>query len=156
MNDSAEIDRIEGNCLKIDDAVRLLWDWRKYRNQVFWSSMYRLGAASVVLTIIPYLLPDLIGKLGFAVFVFPIMAALLSVFASYLMIVQYMLYKLVDRKYRSLLGNYNPGDISETPINRPFRISIGKILVGVFLCFAFIGQFFNGLVLSWLVRGALP
>lgn len=156
MNSYTEKINDERDFLTKDEAMSLLWEWRKYRNEVFWSSMYRLGAASVLLTIAPYLLPNLIGKLGFAVLVFPILAALLSIFASYLMIVLYMLYKLVDRKYRSLLGEYNPGDIPERPINRPFRISIGKILVGVFLCFAFIGQFFNGLVLSWLVRGVLP
>lgn len=156
MNDLSETNSGDRNFLKIDEAVRVLWKWRKYRNQAFWNSMYRLGAASVTLTLIPYLLPDLIGKLGLAVLVFPLMAALLSVLASYLMIVQYMLYKLVDRKYRSLLGRYDSGDIPETLLNRPFRISIGKILVGVFLCFAFVGQFFNGLVLSWLVRRALP
>lgn len=156
MNNIAEMDGDQSNYLNLEEAASLLWEWRKYRNQAFWNSVYRLGAATVVLTIIPYLLPDLISKLGSAIFVFPVMAFLLSVFAAYLLIVQYMLYKLVDRKYRSLLGIYNPGDIPNTPITRVFRISIGKILAGLFLFFAVIGQFLNGLILYWLVSGTLP
>lgn len=156
MDISLENVMAESNSLSIDEAVKSLWEWRKYRNQVFWSSMYRCGAVALILTLVPYLLPDLITKLGLAVFVFPILASFVCVFASYLMIVQYMLYKLVDRKYRVLLGSYNPGDIPDKPINRLFRISIGKILVGVFLCFGIIGQLLSGLVLLSLVRGTLP
>jgi hypothetical protein len=141
--------------LALDQAVELIWEWRRYRNEVFWSSMYRWGAAVLALTILPYLLPDIIAKLGPAVFVFPALASFLAVFAAYVMIVQYMLYKLADRKYRSLLGPYNPGDIPDKPANRLFRISIGKVLAGVFLLFAIVGEGANALVLASLLR-ALP
>jgi len=156
MNYPLENVGMERDFLVIDDAVKLLWEWRKYRNQVFWNSVYRWGAAAVMLTLIPYLLPHLIGKLGFAIFVFPVMACLLSAFASYLVMVQYMLYKQVDRKYRSLLGKYTPADIpNNKPINRIFRMSIGKVFGVAFLSFAVVIELLNSLVLFWLVRGAL-
>jgi hypothetical protein len=84
------------------------------------------------------------------------MAFLLSAFAAYLMAAEYKLYKQVDRKYRSLLGKYDPGDIPDNkPIHRVLRLSFGKILVTAFICFAVIIQFLNGLVLFHLVRSAL-
>jgi hypothetical protein len=156
MENLPVLDRDESDFLTTNKAMELLWQWRKYRNQVFWSSMYRLGAACMLLTVIPYIVPDMAGRLGIAILVFPILAAVLSVFASYLMVVQYMLYKLTDRKFRSLLGKFNPGDIADTSLNRPFRISIGKVLAGSFLLFGVLGQFLNGLVLAWLVQGARP
>lgn len=156
MNPELKMINEERDFLNLNEAVNFLWEWRKYRNQVFWTAVYRWGAAAVILTLAPYLLPDLIQKLGFAVFVFPIMASLLSIFAAYLVAVQYMLYKQADRKYRSLLGKYTPEDIPNKPINRVFRISIGKVLSAVFLCLAIIVEFANGLVLLWLVRNSLP
>lgn len=156
MNNPSEMNRIERDFLTIGEGVNLLWQLRRYRNEAFWRSSYRYGAASVALTLTPYLLPDLISKLGVAIFVFPVMASLLSVFGAYLMIVQYMLYKQSDRKYRSFLGKYNPEDIPNKPINRIFRIAIGKIVVGTFLCFAIIGQLLNGLVLNSLLLSFLP
>jgi hypothetical protein len=151
MESSLEMLINDEDFLTTDRAIQMLWKWRKYRNEAFWSSMYRLGTASIALSMLPYLLPDLSGKLGSAVLVFPSMAALLSLVGAYLMIVQYMLYKLVDRKYRAVLGKYNPGDIPETGLNRPFRISIGKILAGLFIFFAIIGQLINGMILMGLV-----
>jgi hypothetical protein len=155
MNTSLTDVRSEPAGLALDQAVELIWEWRKYRNEVFWGSVYRWGAVVLALTVLPYLLPDIIAKLGLAVLVFPVLACLLAVFAAYVLIVQYMLYKLADRKYRSLLGSYNPGDIPDKPINRLFRISIGKVLAGVFLLFAIVGQGANALVLTSVLR-ALP
>lgn len=142
----------EPDCLTLHQAAGLVWEWRKYRNEVFWKSTYGYGAAAMVLTVLPYLLPQIIEKLGLAVLIFPVLAGFVAVFAAYLMIVQYMLYKLADRKFRSLLGQYNTGDIPNIPVNRLFRISIGKVLAGVFLCFGIIGQLGNGIVLASLVR----
>ncbi len=156
MITSLDKTNVETESLTMDQAITALWEWRIYRNQVFWSSVYRWGAVILGLTIAPYLLPDLEAKLGLAVLVFPILAGALAIFASYLLIVLYMLYKLADRKYRALLGKYNPGDIPDTPINRVFRISIGKVLVGAFLVFGIVGQLLNGAILVSLAQGTLP
>jgi hypothetical protein len=157
MNTSLEenISFTERNFLTIDEAVKVLWEWRRYRNEAMWHSVYRFGAVSVALTIAPYLLPNLIDRLGLAIFVFPVMAFLLSVYAAYLIAVQYRLYKQVDRKYRSLLGKYNLDDLpTNRLIYRIFQTSFGIILSGGFLCFAVIVEFFNGLVLLYLVHSA--
>ena len=153
MQVQSEINQEVKNTLPADEAAKLLWEWRKYRNTVFWSSVYRWGSVVLALTIAPYLLPDLIKKLGLAVLVFPIMASILSVFGAYLMAVQYKLYKQVDRKFRTLLAPYNPEDIpANTFINRLFRNSIGTIITVAFLSYAVLVGFFNSLVLILLVR----
>jgi hypothetical protein len=118
--------------------------------------MYVMGAVALTLTTIPYILPSIIPQLGIAVLIFPFLASLVSVFAAYLIVVQYMLYKLVDRQFRSLLGHYNPDDIPYTAANRPFRVAIGKIIAGSFLCFGVVGQLLSGLLLYLLMRGTLP
>ena len=157
MNDSLEKHSNERNFLTISEAAELLWKWRKYRNEGFWTSAWRWGAVSLALTIAPYLLPDLIGKLGFAVFVFPAMASLLSAFAAYLTGVDYKLYKQADRRFRSLLGEYTLEDMPrERLVDRMSQMSLGRVVSGAFLCSAVIVQFLNGLVLFYLVHSSLP
>ncbi len=151
MNTSDRLN--EKEILTIEQATNTLWKWRKYRNQVFWSSVYRIGALSIALTIAPYLFPDLIEKLGPAVFTFPFLAFLFSAFGAYLLAVQYKLYKQVDRKFRSLLDIYKPEETpKDTIINRIFRTSFGIIIVGFFLFFGTVVQLLNGFVLSYLLE----
>lgn len=152
MEDPIQLNNAARDYLTIDEAVRTLWEWRRYRNQVFWSSVYRWGAVAITMTIVPFLLPHLIDRLGNGIFVFPFMAFFLSMLAAYFTAVQYKLYKQVDRKYRSLLGKYNPGDIKE----RLFQFSIGKVVALLFLFFGIVIQILYGMVLSSLVNGVLP
>lgn len=156
MNDSLVKNSNERDSLTIHEAATLLWEWRKYRNQWFWTSAYRWGAALLALTLTPYLLPDLIGKLGLAVFVFPVMVFLLSVFAAYLTGVEYKLYKQADRKFRSLLGKYTLPDFPTTRlVDRISVMSLGRVVPVAFLCLGVIVQFFNGWVLFYLVNAGV-
>lgn len=141
----------ERDYLTIDEAVKALWEWRKYRNEVFWNSVYRWALILLGMTIIPYMLPDIIRKLGIYILIFPILAFFISVFAAYLLAVQYKLYKQVDAKFKSLLGNFRPEDIPNKPINRLFRIAIGKVVVIVFLTFGIVFELISGLILSHLI-----
>jgi hypothetical protein len=157
MSNPSERHGAEGDLLTAGEAVRIIWEWRKYRNEAFWKTVYRYGAAVIAVSMAPYLLPDLIGKLGLAVLAFPAMGSFLSILAAWLMAVQYRLYCLVNNRFRSLLGTYDSEDIpGDTLVNRMLRTTIGKIVVTVFLCFGVIGEFCNGLILFWLVRGVLP
>ncbi len=156
MNRLLEESSGEENSLNRDKAVKLLWEWRKYRNGVMYDSVYRWGAASLALAIAPYLLPNLIGELGFAVLVFPAVASILSFFAAYLIAVQYRLYKQVDREFRLLLGEYAPEDLPrQKVVDRLLTISFGRVLPGAFLCFSLFVQFASALVLSHLVHSSL-
>jgi hypothetical protein len=134
--------------LSINEAANILWKWRKYRNQVYWISIYLWGAASIIISILPYLLPDILNKLGLAILIFPILGALLSVFAAYLTAVQYKLYKQVDRKYRELLGKFDPGYLStDSFINRLFTLPFGAVFSLAFIGFGIILEILNAFVL---------
>jgi len=157
MNISREPQDIMENELTLGEAINSIWEWRKYRNQAFWKAFYVFGALAITLSLIPYLLPDLINKLGLVILVFPIMACLVSIFATYIIAVLYKLYKQVDKKYWNLLGRFKPEDIPNTKlINRLSRIYFGKSFSFAFLFYGIVCQFLNALVLYNLVKGNLP
>lgn len=151
--DDDESKHISREQISIEVAIDYLWKWRQYRNEGFWETMYRWGGAALVIALIPYLLPDLITKLGFAVLVFPFIALFLFVTGAWLMAAQYMLYKLANNGFRKALGEYNLQDIQATrPRDRLFtRFTIGKTLTIIFLAFGTIGQFLNGLILYFKI-----
>ena len=152
MAGSVEKDGIASNTLSITEAVHILWEWRKYRNQVFWNSVYWLGTVIVIVSMLPYLLPGVIEKLNSAVLVFPSITFLLCSFSAYLIAVLYKLYKTADRRYRELLGKFTPADIQ----GLLFRQSIGKVIALAFLGYGIIIQILSGLVLTGLVNGVVP
>lgn len=136
------------------EAARLLWDWREYRNGVMWSSVYRYGAASLLVALAPYLLPGVIGELGLTVLVFPAAAALLSFFAAYLIAVQYRLYKQVDREFRRQLGAYAPPELGQGRVrDRVLTVSLGRTLTFAFLFFSIPLQIASAVLLARLVNG---
>lgn len=143
--------------LTISEALPLLWEWRRYRNEVFWITMYRWGGAALVLTIIPYVLPELIGKLGKATLVFPVLAFVLCMFGAWLMAALYIRFVSVNRKYRALLGDFDPNDEDHSRlILRVFGVSLGKVVVAFFVLFGLFMEALNLVVLASLVRSVGP
>ena len=118
-----------------------------------WSSVYRYGAASLLVALAPYLLPGVIGELGFTVLVFPVTAALLSFFAAYLIAVQYRLYKQVDREFRRQLGEFAPPELGQGRVrDRLLTVSLGRTLTFAFLFFSIPLQIASAVLLARLVR----
>ena len=154
MDEPAEMRTPEEQALGRGEAARLLWDWREYRNGVMWSSVYRYGAASLLVALAPYLLPGVIGELGLTVLVFPVAAALLSFFAAYLIAVQYRLYKQVDREFRRQLGEYAPPELGQGRVrDRVLTVSLGRTLTFAFLFFSIPLQIASAVLLARLVQG---
>jgi len=137
--------------LTTNEALHFLWDLRKYRNEGFWQTFFLMGFAVIILTIAPYFFPDMVKKLGIVVLVFPIVIFCLAGFSSYLLAVEYKLYKVADRKYRELLGKYTPQDIQGWLFRRP----LGKVISVLFFLFATVFQVINGLVLLYLANHVL-
>lgn len=136
------------------EAAALLWKWREYRNGVMWSSVYRYGAAAVLVALAPYVLPGIIGELGLTVLVFPAAAALLSLFAAYLIAVQYRLYKQVDREFRRQLGEYAPPELGQGRVrDRVLTVSLGRTLTSAFLFFSIPLQIASAVLLARLAQG---
>ena len=139
--------------LTVVEAANLIWKWREHRNRAFWNALYVWGTVAIAIAIIPYIVPGLPARLGLAVLIFPLLACLLSLFAAYLSAVLYRLYKQVDRKYRELLGGYNPEDLrTDTLVFRLLTISMGKVVAFAFLFFGAVAQFCSALVLLQLAR----
>ena len=141
----------EEDALSWSEAARLIWEWREYRNGVMYACLYRWGAACLLVAIAPYVLPGIIDKLGSTVLVFPVLAALMSFYAGYLVAVLYRLYKQADREFRKLLGDYAPPDFSqERLVDRLLTISFGRVLPGAFLCFSIPLQILSAVLLARL------
>ncbi len=152
MAESIEKGSMAGDTLTANEAVRFLWEWRTYRNEGFWQTFYLMGFAVIILTIAPYFFPDMVKKLGAAVLAFPIVTFLLSGFTSYLLVVEYKLYKVADRRYRELLGKFVPQDIQGWLFRRP----LGKVIAITFALFGTVVQVISGAVLLSLAYGVLP
>ena len=153
MNNPMDIKKDETQELSIVDAAKIFWEWRKYRNQVYWVSIYLWGAASIIISILPYILPDILTKLGLAILIFPILGTLLSIFAAYLTAVLFKLYKQADRKYRELLGKFDPGYFSsDTFMNRLSSLTFGAVFSLAFIGFGIVLEILNALVLLSLIN----
>ena len=143
---------MEEDRLRPGEAAQLLWGWRKYRNEAYWTTMYRFGAAALVVTLVPYVLPGVLRELRYAVLVFPFVAALLFLVATYLLVVHQTLYRVVDKKFRAVLGSYDPGHMSVTsPAMLGRGITMARVIVILFACFA-AAELVSALILVSLVR----
>ena len=114
--------------------------------------MYRFGAAALAVTLVPYVLPGVLRELRYAVLVFPFVAALLFLVATYLLVVHQTLYRVVDKKFRAVLGSYDPGHMSVTsPAMLGRGITMARVIVILFACFA-AAELVSALILVSLVR----
>lgn len=124
--------------VKKSQIVNLLWEEWKYRHDVFWQSIYRWGLAVGLITIAPYVSPNLIGELDYIVLFFPILAGLVSMFASWHLGAEYVRLKKVDEQYRPLLGKYRPQPLTNRVERILFKTSIGRAVSLAFLALAVI------------------
>ena len=152
MEETIEKKNTTADTLTLNEATRFLWEWRVYRNEGFWQVFFLAGFTMIILTIAPYFFPDLIKKLGAVVLVFPILIFFVSALSAYLLVVQYRLYKVADKKYRELLGEFVPQDVRGWIVH----YSLGKVITIVFILYGTIIQAINGWVLVSLAKGILP
>jgi hypothetical protein len=93
------------------EACKLLLDEWKWRHQHCWTVLRQYGLAAVTVSIAPYLKPDLITSLGKAVLLFPALAWMLIMFATWLFAAEYIRCKAVETQYYVLLGDARPPDL---------------------------------------------
>lgn len=70
-------------------AADLVWKEFEYRHDLFWRSLFKWGSAFIVISIVPWVRPDLESQLGRYVLVFPVFAFLLGVGASWHLAAEY-------------------------------------------------------------------
>ena len=88
--------------------AKMLWDEWKYRHDRFWRSLFRFASAVIIVSIVPYVKPELIEKLGNVIVVFPVLAILISLGACWLLAAEYQRLRMVGKRYDDLRGNYVP------------------------------------------------
>jgi hypothetical protein len=136
------------------EGASLLWEEWKYRHDLFWQAFYRWGTAAVVVSVVPYVQPRLVDDLGSVVLVFPALAALLAVGASWHLFAEYARLLRVTARYREALGVYAPAAVHYPSrlISWVLRWPVGWVVSGVFLVVAPLLSLANGAILVYLLN----
>jgi len=114
-----------------ETALKLLWEEVKYRHDTYWNSFFKWGSAIIIVSIIPWIKPELITQLGKLIIVFPVIAFLLSIFAAWHLLSEYARLLKVMQKYRLVQGPYQPKQISGSDLILPkfWMQPIGVVVV---------------------------
>lgn len=128
-------------------AVQLLWDEWKYRHNLFWRSLFRWSGAVITLLIIPFLKTDVFKPWPMMALVFPVLAALLSLFSAWILGAELGRFAMVNKKYDELRSNFLPPRLPtkrwlERGYARPIGASLLRLYAAVFLVLS---------VVAWLL-----
>lgn len=109
----------------------LLWEKWKYRQELFWKSLYRWGTAAIAVSIVPWVQTELVYDLGLMVLFFSCLASMIAGFVSWLIAAEYERFNKVDKKYRGILGKYAPDPISNPlfPTGWLWELRIGCVVL---------------------------
>jgi hypothetical protein len=120
--------------IKMEDAIKLLWEEYKLRYSNYWGSFNRYSLAILTITVIPYIKPDNVKPLEELVIAFPVIAILLTIICSWLLGAEYQRLDMVRKKYDNLLTKkYRPVRLpKKTFIERLFAKRIGTRTTLVF------------------------
>jgi hypothetical protein len=137
------------------EGAKLLWEEWSYRHELFWRSLYRWGGATVAVSIVPYVNPDLIKDLGVVVLVFPFLSFSISIFAAWHLSAEYARLTKVTEKLREVQGRYAPQpiDTENLIIRLILRLKIGWVVPISFIVVAIPLSVLNAILLiSLLIR----
>ena len=91
-NDSVD-NRLLRECL-------YFWEEYKYRHNHIWQLIFRFTAAVVLISVIPYLEPNVAGILGYGILITPVLAFLLVVYVLLVLRNELDLFTTIKRAYR--------------------------------------------------------
>jgi len=77
-----------------------LWEEYKYRHDLIWQRVFRFTAAVVLLSIIPYIQPDIARMLGIWILIAPALATILALFVLVVMWNELKLFEKIKTAYR--------------------------------------------------------
>jgi hypothetical protein len=134
------------------EAAKLLLDEWKFRHQHLWDSLRRYGLAAVIVSIVPYVKPDLVTRLDIYVMVFPVVGYLVSLAAIWLFAAEYYRLRPVAARHRELLRPYYPEkreDVSGWKKSLTKKIGWATVYI---LSSAFTALFILNVVLLWQLQ----
>ena len=122
------------------------WTEFKYRHDLIWQRIFRLTAAVVLISIIPYAQPITAKLLGNWILLAPILATALAGFAFFVMKYELILFERIASEY---VWQQNKLLATEPKLDtlgpRPFPVFVRR-----YLFFLIVLSFVNGLIV-WLV-----
>jgi hypothetical protein len=65
---------------KVAPNCELIWEEYKHRHDLCWNLIFRLTYVVVIISVVPYIKPDVAHKLGFCIVTLPIIGIALTVF----------------------------------------------------------------------------
>ncbi len=80
----------------------LIWDEYKYRHTHCWKIVFQLTAAVVLLSIVPYIRPEIAKVLGPKILLSNLIAIVLSIVGFFTMWSELKLFKKIKKKHRKL------------------------------------------------------
>lgn len=132
------------------EAATLIWEEMKYRHDLFWSVLSRWGLAAVTVSIVPWVNPGLINTLHTTVLIFPVLAFIIALFASWHIGSEYLRLVAWTIKYKEIMGDLYPNSNSIMKwklINFLFTRPIGWIVTVGFLIIAIPLSLVNAILL---------
>jgi hypothetical protein len=130
-----KIPQENSNKLSKENILKLHLEEYKLRYANFWGIINRFGFAILIISIIPYIKPDIISYLKKIVIIFPIISLLLTIACAWLLAAEYQRQRMLYKRYIYLLTRRNrPIKMPrKTRIQRLISKPIGPTIIIVFL-----------------------
>ena len=138
--------------LPILEALKLLLDEWKFRQQHSWAILDRYGLAALVVSVAPYTVQDLLKSIGAKVFVFPAIGWVLGLWAIWLFAAEYAQCNPVLQNYRNMLSPYYPPERKFTGIRRIFNPPIGWLTATILVVIITLLELVNAYLLAGVAR----
>jgi hypothetical protein len=116
------------------EMAKLYWEEFSYRHAHYWSMFFRFAFAILFMLAFPFIHPEEVQYFKRYTAIFPMIAILLSLAASWLLAAEYERIRATYQKYSELRSaKYNPPEISERGARKLLRMRIGTVVTLFFL-----------------------
>jgi len=88
---------------KIEEAIKILWDDYRLRQEHYWKMLSQSSLAIITLWVIPYLKPEVLSMIGPFVYFFPFVAFILTLVVTWLLGAEYQRLAVIREEYDNLL-----------------------------------------------------
>lgn len=128
--------------------AQLLWDEYKYRHDHVWQTVFRLTAAAVIMSVLPYLHREIVIELGYWVIGPPVLSIVLLVFGFVRVSEELALFDLIKathREWQNERYQFFPDSAQNAAAAKGFNIHV-KLYLGLLLGLTVV----NAGVLMWV------
>lgn len=117
-----------------------LWDEYKYRHTHVWNTVFKLTAAVVLISIIPYTKTSVACVLGRGIYIFPSTAVAVGIFGLARLYREFKTFDRIKIEYRKEQGLVNP---QKSSFKRDVVLFIGGLILLASINFYVIGKYWG-------------